>query len=153
MKPILTNSAAIEFRYDENLRHSYFEVVFVEFGIRRRKAKKFPLGVSSVDLSTAVSENLPGTSLTKGLTLELVLWQCAIYEHNLYYIRTLLHDAKLHSFLVWLLDWYVQSFVASLVTLLMVEGGNVVRQLPEQIPEVLRTALQVSMLNYGEATR
>lgn len=153
MTPILTNNTAIKFGYDESSKHSYFEVAFVEFGTRRCKAKKFPLGVSSTKLSAAVSENLAGKNPLKSLTPELLFWHCSVYECNLYHIRTLLHDAKLHSFLVWLLEWYVQSFVSSLVALLVNEGGDVVRQLPEQVPEVLRTALQVSTLGSSEPAR
>jgi len=58
MSPILTAHCAIEFQYGEAAKYSYFEVVFAEFGTRKRIAKKLPLSTSSSDMWALVSSEM-----------------------------------------------------------------------------------------------
>jgi hypothetical protein len=141
MSPILTAHCAIEFQYGEAAKYSSFEVVFAEFGTRKRIAKKLPLSTSSSDMWALVSSEMACKKSPTVVTQEQLLWHCSVYERNIYYLRTLLHDSKLHSFVVWLLEWYVQSFVVSLSVLITWEPA-VAHALPEPVPEVLRSALQ-----------
>ncbi|MCZ8256794.1 MAG: hypothetical protein O9327_14150, partial [Polaromonas sp.] len=95
MKPILQPDTGIEFSYDEDSKHSYFEVVFVKFASRKRVRRKFPLSISSAELRTAVSETVLPTKSPEPMTPDQLVWHRSIYEDNIYYLRTLLHDAKL----------------------------------------------------------
>jgi hypothetical protein len=97
MSPILTAHCAIEFQYGEAAKYSSFEVVFAEFGTRKRIAKKLPLSTSSSDMWALVSSEMACKKSPTVVTQEQLLWHCSVYERNIYYLRTLLHDSKLHS--------------------------------------------------------
>jgi hypothetical protein len=82
---------------------------------------------------------------SESITPEQLMWHCSIYEGNIYYLKTLLHDVKLQAFAVWLLEWYVQSFVLSLSFLLGNRHKELTAELPPHVAEVLRSVLEVSV--------
>jgi hypothetical protein len=144
MKPILQPDTGIEFSYDEDSKHSYFEVAFVKFASNKRVRRKFPLSISSAELRIAISETVLPTKSSEIMTPDQLMWHSSVYEDNIYYLRTLLHDAKLQAFSVWLLEWYVRSFFLSLALLLGNRRHELTPALAPDIPEVLQSVLEIS---------
>lgn len=150
MKPILQPGAGIEFSYDEDSKHSHFEVVFVKSASKKCVRRKFPISVSSAELCIAISETVLLTKSSEPMTPDQLMWHCSIYEDNIYYLRTLLHDAKLQAFSVWLLEWYVRSFVLSLALLFGKRRDELIAALAPDVPEVLQSVLEIFNANTGQ---
>lgn len=115
---IIGPNTALEFSYDEGCNHAYFTVELLNLKSRKRVGVNVPLRISAAELEKKLTALVAERRGAAVLSTAIVEDHVRLYQANLYYLRTLMHDAGLHETVLSLLEWYARSFTVALAWLL-----------------------------------
>jgi hypothetical protein len=136
MEKIISPEKSLEFAYSPEFNKSFFEVFVVSLGSSKRRTLKFPLGISESEINAKLDQAVaPGATNVVPLSVNIVLEHCNLYQKNIYYLYTLLHDPGMHSFVGWLQEWYTRNFLASLTALAMESPAFAAGSLQERLKQ------------------
>ncbi|MDR2689558.1 MAG: hypothetical protein LBB76_07340 [Azoarcus sp.] len=134
MEKIISTEKGLDFIYRPEFNRSFFGVSVVSLGSSKRKTLKFPLGISETEINAKLNQAVaPGVKNVVPLSVNIILEHCNLYQKNIYYLYTLLHDPNMHSFINWLQEWYTRNFLASLTALAMESPAFEAGSLQEQL--------------------